>query len=113
MSRVKILYADGENSYGDLVTDRNPPCIVISGNEYGLDQFAKTGATVAVNDPESLKLLHEYGVKARPTPHQDKITISVKENLKERLVSAAKEDGTTVTGVLVSLAEQWLQKTGR
>lgn len=113
MARVKIIYKDGENSYGDLCLDREDPCIVISGVEYDLETFAATEATVAVNDPVAIKTLHAHGVSARPTPHQYKVTISLSADLRNRLVSAAKQDKTTVTGILTKLAEQWLAETGR
>lgn len=113
MARVKIIYKDGENSYGDLRLDGENPCIVISGVEYDLETFAATEATIAVNDPVALKVLHAHGVHARPTPHQYKVTISMSDNLRNRLVNAAKEDKTTVTGILTKLAEQWLTETGR
>ena len=113
MARVKIIYKDGENSYGDLQLNREVPCIVISGEEYDLETFAETEATIAVNDPEALKALHAHGVKARPTPFQYKVTISMSERLRDRLVNAAKEDHTTVTGIVTKLVEQWLESTGR
>lgn len=113
MARVKILYKDGGNSYGELYVDREVPCIAISGVEYDLETFAATEATVAVNDPEAIKVLHAHGVNARPTPNQYRVTISMSESLRNRLVSAAKEDQTTVTGILTKLAEKWLEDTGR
>ena len=113
MKRVKIIYKDGENSYGDLNMDRESPCISISGVEYDLGTFGATGATIAINDPETIKFLLDHGVNARPTPSQFKFTISVSESLRIRLYNAAKEDKTTVTAILTRLAEDWLAETGR
>lgn len=113
MSRVRIIYADGESSYGDLILDEDQPCIEISGERYDLETFGKTEATVAVNDINAIKTLLEHGVKARPTPTQEKITISVPTGFKDRLTDAAKEEGRTVSSILTELASNWLKQKER
>lgn len=107
--RVKIIYADGEKTYGDVDVSGEKPIIITGGMPYDLESFAATGATVAVNDQATLKLLQESGVKARPTGKQTTITISVTEQLRERLTVASKEFGRTTTSILVEAAEKWLQ----
>lgn len=112
MSRVKIIYADGENSYGELNLNADPPYIDISGAQYDLETFAKTEATIAVNDRDMLKALLDNGVKARPTPAQEKISISVPVGMKERLTNAAKRSHRSVSSVLTELAEDWIKQQG-
>lgn len=110
--RVKIIFEDGEKTYGDLDTSGEKPIIVTGGMPYDLESFAATGATVAVNDQATLKLLQDAGIKARPTGRQTTITISVTEQLRERLTAASKQFGRTTTSMLVEAAENWLESKG-
>ena len=110
--RVKIIFEDGEKTYGDLFLAEDDTKIVIGGMDYDLESFRATGATVAVNDQPTLKLLHEAGIKARPTGKQTTITISVTEQLRERLTIASKQNKRTTTSILVEAAERWLDEKG-
>ena len=108
--RVKIIFEDGEKTYGDLDLSGEKPIIVTGGMPYDLESFAATGATVAVNDQPTLKLLQEAGIKARPTGRQTTITISVTEQLCERLTAASKKYNRTTTSILVEAGEKWLDE---
>ncbi len=110
--RVKIIYADGEKTYGDMYLDDDDKRIVIGGMPYDLESFAATGATVAVNDQQTLKILQDAGIKARPTGKQTTITISVTEQLRERLTAASKKYKRTTTSILVEAGEKWLDEKG-
>ena len=110
--RVKVIFEDGERSYADVYLDDEPPKIEMAGVPYDLESFAATGATVAVNDQPTLKLLQEAGIKARPTGKQTTITISVTEQLRERLKEASKKYGRTTTSILVEAGEKWLEEKG-
>lgn len=112
MRRIRIMYEDGANTYGDLDIESNPPTICTGGSTYDVDAFAATGATVAVNDEESLKVLVEHGVKARPTGQQTKITASLSDQLKYRLTKAAKDLGMSVSSLLSKVSTEWLDKNG-
>lgn len=112
MRRVKILYEDGANTYGELCIESEKPTIIVGGEKYELSTFATTKATVAVNDEESLRVLHSHGVRARPTGKQTIITISVPASLKERLKKAAIENGNTTTGIMTIAASEWLERHG-
>lgn len=110
--RVKVIFEDGEKTYADMYLTDEPPKIVMAGVPYDLESFAATGATVAVNDQETLKILQKAGIKARPTGKQTTITISVTEQLRERLTAASKKYGRTTTSILVEAAEIWLKEKG-
>ncbi|MDL2206557.1 ribbon-helix-helix domain-containing protein [Eubacteriales bacterium OttesenSCG-928-N13] len=110
MRRVKILFPDGENSYGQFEMKGDKPTMQIGGTVYDLETFAATKAVVAVNDEETLKIMQRYGVAARPTGRQTTITISVKESLKDRLQYAKSEERMSVTEILTEAAEEWLSK---
>lgn len=110
--RVKIIFEDGEKTYGDVDTSGEKPIIITGGMPYDLESFAATGATVAVNDQTTLKLLQDAGIKARPTGRQTTITISVTEQLRERLTAASKKFSRTTTSILVEAGEKWLEENG-
>ena len=93
-----------------METSGEEPTITVGGMPYDLESFAATGATVAVNDNETMKLLQSAGVKARPTPKQITMTISVTKDFKERLTAAAKERHTSATGILCEAGEAWLKE---
>lgn len=113
MRRVRILYKDGTAAYGLVDTTGAQPKIIISGNPYDLSKFAKTGAVIAVNDQETLELMLEHGVNARPTDKQIKITINVTQDFDDRVHEAAKEDGQFVTTLVVQAVEECLAKRAR
>ena len=110
--RVKIIFEDGEKTFGEVDTSGEEPVIYTGGVPYDLKSFAATRATVAVNDPATMKLLQDNGVKARPTGRQTTITISVRDELRERLTEASKKFGRTTTSILVEAGEDWLKKNG-
>lgn len=112
MRRVRIIYQDGERTFGEVDSSGEHPMIYTGGVSYDMESFAATGATVAVNDPDTLKLLQSYGIKARPTGKQTTITISVTEQLRERLTQASQQFGRTTTSILVEAGEEWLKKNG-
>ena len=113
MRRVKIFYKDGTNAYGLVDTDGDTPKLIVSGNPYDLEKFAKTGATVAVNDQDTLELMLEHGVNARPTDKQIKITFNLTQELDDRIRQAAQEEGTYVRNIVVEAVEQYLNKRDR
>ena len=110
--QVKIYFEDGERTWGDLDTSGKEPILTVGGAPYDLRSFAATGATVAVNDQETLKRLQAAGIKARPTSKQIKISISCSEGFRERLTKAAASQDRTATSVLVEAGEEWLKKNG-
>ena len=112
MRRVKIIYPDGTQSYGDIDIDSDHPVIVTGKEPYELETFAATGAMVAVNDQATLKLLLDHGVKARPTGKQTIISVSTSESLKDRLKEAAKKYHTNTSTIFVEAAENWLKERG-
>ena len=107
---VKIYFEDGERTWGDFDISGKEPIITVGGAPYDLKSFAATGATVAVNDQETLKRLQAAGIKARPTAKQTKISISCSDQLRDRLTEAGAKHGRTVTSILVEAAEEWLEK---
>lgn len=110
--RVKILFEDGEKTYGVVDLTGEKPMIVTGGMPYDLESFAATGATVAVNDTETLKLLQSAGVKARPTGRQTTITISVSERFRERMDEACGKFHIRTTTILTEAGEKWLEERG-
>lgn len=110
--QVRIIFEDGERAQGYVNLDGENTEIIVGGMPYDVESFVATGATIAVNDQETLKALQALGIKARPTSKQVTITISVAENFKERLTDAAKETGRTVTSILVEAGEEWLKSQG-
>ncbi len=108
--RLNIIFEDGEKTYGMLDLDSAEPTITVGGAPYDLRTFAATGATVAINDPDIMKILLDAGIKARPTGKQTTITISVPGNLKDKLVEAGQAYKRTVTSILTEAAEQWIEK---
>lgn len=112
MRRVKVTFKDGEKTYAEVDTSREKPIIILAGNEYQLEDFAATGAMVAVNDNETLRILQEAGIYARPTGKQVTITISVTQDFKDRIAKAAAEYGIKTTNVLVEAGNAWLTEHG-
>lgn len=110
--RVKIFFQDGEKTYGQVDMTGSEPVIVTGGMPYDLESFAATGATVAVNDQDMLKLLQEAGIKARPTGKQTTITISVSERFRERLNEASRRYNLRTTTILTEAGEKWLEEKG-
>ncbi len=111
MSRyVDIMFEDGVKTKGIVDASGESPTITVGGMPYDLESFAATGAVVAVNDQETMKLLQSAGIKARPTPKQITMTISVTKSFKDRLNAAAKARHTSATGILCEAGEAWLKE---
>ncbi len=109
---VKVCFEDGEKTWGEFDISGKEPIITVGGAPYDMKSFAATGATVVVNDQETLKRLQAAGIKARPTAKQTKISISCSDSLRERLTEAGAKKGRTVTSILVEAAEDWLKAKG-
>ena len=110
LKRVKVFFEDGEKTYALVDTSNATPQIVLAGMPYELEDFAATGATVAVNDSETLKLLRGAGIKARPTGKQVTITISVTQEFRDRMTAATEATGRKTTSIMVEAGEEWLNK---
>lgn len=112
MRRVKIYFKDGEKSYAYVDDSQNPPKIIVAGAPYEAKDFAATGATVAVNDNDMLKLLTGCGINARPTGKQITMTISITHDLKSKLTNVADSLGRSTTSIMLEAAEKWLKDNG-
>lgn len=112
MRRVKVFFDDGEKSYAEVDQSGEKPQIILAGVPYDLEDFAATKAVVAVNEPETLKLLTDAGIRARPTAKQVTITISATHTFKERMQKAAHATGKKTTRILIEAGEKWLKENG-
>lgn len=112
VQRVKVFFEDGEKTYALIDKSGSEPQIILAGMPYDLEDFAATGAVVAVNDSQTLKLLQGAGIKARPTAKQVTITISVTQEFRDRMTKATQKTGRKTTSILVESGEQWLKEHG-
>ena len=97
-------------TYGQFNTDEQGPHFILGKVRYTIDDIAKSGAIAAVNSPEMLRTFQELGMPARPTARQSTITISVAADTRERLKSASKAIGRSVSNILEEIAIDWLEK---
>lgn len=111
MPRVMIQYADKTNTYC-WFEDGDEPKVIIGRENYTLKEIADTGAVMVVNNSALLKRFNELGIKARPTPKQHVISVSVSENTKERMMAASKKVGKNTSRIFEELAVNWLDENG-
>lgn len=111
-SRVKVYFKDGTATYGIVDVDDPKEEIIIGGAPYDFHSLAATGATIAVNSSDILGYLTEHGISARPTGEQFRITISLSEDLRDRIKMAAKGEKITTTKLIVSAVEKYLEEKG-
>lgn len=113
MVRVKLLYPDGENTYGlfDFPED-GEATVQISKIVYPAKDIAKTDVIAATNDPETLSKLLDLGFNARPTIRNVTITISTSGQLKERIQEAAENRGLNVSNFIEEVLTNHLDSIG-
>ena len=112
MARIYLTYPIGDPTYAYFETDENGSFFSLGGQRYTVKDIADTGAVAIVSDPETLRKLTEAGMTCRPAAKQTLISISLQPDVKERLKEAAKATGKTMSSILASLAQNWLDENG-
>ena len=110
--RVMLGYPNGKKTYGIFDDSDGVPKFVFGLRKIPVKDLADLNVYATVSDQEIAKKIENAGMVVKEPAKQYTITISVKEEIKDRLNRAARYEGRSVSSILEQLGREWLNDNG-